>query len=64
MYQIVYCFTDSKGIIETDENGEVIYTDLIDAKSGNEALNKLYEKENFKQIPDILDIKEVSYGSN
>lgn len=58
-FKIVYCFTDKNGIIETNENGEVIYADTIKAESRNEAFNKLYEKEKFATIPDILDIVEV-----
>ena len=58
-FKIVYCFTDKNGIIETNENGEVIHADTIEAESRCGALAKLFEKEKFITIPDILDIVEV-----
>lgn len=58
-YKIVYCFTDINGVIETNENGEVIYTEIVEADNVHQALSKLIKKEKFIEIPDILDLVEV-----
>lgn len=58
-FKIVYCFTDKNGIIETNEYGEVIYTELVHGLNNYDALNTFLKKENFIKIPDILDIEEV-----
>lgn len=59
VYSIVYCFCDKNGVIEQDENGELIFSSVVRATNKEEAIIKLKEKENFLQEPDILQIKEV-----
>ena len=59
-YQIVYCFVDSKGNVQKDENGLDQYLiQVIEAYNGGEALEKLKAKEKFLIMPEIIDIREV-----
>ena len=59
-YQIVYCFVDSKGNVQKDEDGLDQYLmQVIEAYNGGEALEKLKAKEKFLVMPEIIDIREV-----
>ena len=59
-YQIVYCFVDSKGNVQKDEDGLDQYLmQVIEAYNGGEALEKLKAKEKFLVMPEIINIREV-----
>ena len=59
-YQIVYCFVDSKGNVQKDEDGLDQYLmQVIEAYNGGDALEKLKAKEKFLVMPEIIDIREV-----
>ena len=59
-YQIVYCFVDSKGNVQKDEDGLDQYLmQVIEAYNGGDALEKLKTKEKFLVMPEIIDIREV-----
>lgn len=56
-YKIIYCFLDSKGFIENDEDGkEKYYATILKAYNKGEALEKLQQKENFKVQPEIIAV--------
>lgn len=57
-FEIVYCFTDSKGCVETYEDGlEKYYIEEVEAYNGANAIDKLKANENFKKEPEIVSIK-------
>lgn len=59
LYKIIYCFVDEKGIINANENGDIIYTFLAVARNENEALGIMFSQEKFVSMPDILGVEEV-----
>ena len=64
IYSIVYCFLDKNGVIEQDENGDIIYTSVVNAQNEKNAILVLKMQEKFVSEPEILRIKEITNGSN
>lgn len=55
-YEIVYCFLDKNGYVESDEFGEIIYKKRVKALNENHAIQVLKEEENFIQEPEIMEV--------
>lgn len=64
VYSVVYCFCDKNGYIEQNENGEIIYSNIVEAENIENAIIKLKEKENFLEEPHILEVKRVGNVNN
>ena len=58
-FLVYYCFLDSKGQIESDENGEFIYCGEVNALTRTQAIKCLKENEKFVSKVEILDVMEV-----
>lgn len=56
-YEIVFCFLDKDGYVESDDKGEMFYIRNVKATSEVEALRVLREEENFYVEPEIISIK-------
>ena len=58
-FLVYYCFLNSKGQIESDENGEFIFCGKVNASTRIQAVKQLKENEKFVSKVEILDIMEV-----
>ena len=56
-YEIVFCFLDEKGFVESDEKGELFYLRNVKADSEALAIDTLMREEKFASIPEIVSIK-------
>lgn len=57
-FEIVYCFKDWRGYVETYEDGlEKYYIDEVEAYNGADAIERLKNKEQFVNEPEIVSIK-------
>lgn len=64
-YEIIFCFTDSKGNVQKDENGlEQYFLEVVEAYNKGEAIEKLNEKEKFLVKPEIINIRIVEVQNN
>lgn len=57
LYEIIWCFIDEEGLVQTDEYGcEQYFKDYIYAPDEQMALIALEKKENFLIKPEIIQI--------
>lgn len=59
LYEIVYCFTDKNGNIESDEFGEIYHKGYVSSNHRENAVKQLMLQEHFMQEPEIIDIKLI-----
>ena len=55
-YEVIYCFLDKNGYVESDEFGEIVYKKRVKALDETHAVEVLKEKENFIQEPQIIEV--------
>jgi hypothetical protein len=56
-YEIVFCFLDENGYVESDKKGELFYIRNIKASNAAMAVDALMRQEKFAQLPEIVSIK-------
>lgn len=56
-YEIVFCFLDENGYVESDKKGELFYIRNIKASNAAMAVDALMRQEKFAQLPEIVSVK-------
>lgn len=63
-FKVIFCFTNSKGQVESDEFGEIYHSAIVESESYQDVLKAFLKQEKFMVIPDVMSIEFVGGTEN
>lgn len=63
-FKVIFCFTNSKGNVESDEYGEIYHSTIVKCDSYQDVLKAFLKQEKFMVLPDVVSIEFIGGTEN